>query len=582
MGADEHGCPMRRWAGWRMAVSQIPIRRAAIVVLMLVLSFWTVRANGMLWMRHSIASNLLVQDGKVYFVQLGGGLTVLDEQTGQVLKRVPDVDHGQLMVCGTSLVRAFYDSATIYDSSDMRVLWSKDYSHRVWMGDDRLIYRGHDGEIECRDAHDGKQLWRVADMWGDVMGPTANQLLVASRPAGEDEHSVQLTLLHADDGRVLATIKTDTDVDVMSEFLGPDRVFVVCRPAEYWSTDRNKADRILEYDLTGRLTNTMWLSLDQIDDDSHFDFGGRHFCKDGVVYESGRRPECQRHTGEWSDQVFHLAQGTLTVRPPDGMDSPGSVVTWSPDLGDGWTGWLPYVRWRDSDISTVVEDNGKIFTASSAGEIECVDLATGRSQWVYVFPCQLVPPLDRWGRVSLCDTDGARRYLYTSKRDRRLLGMLRLNDPAATTPSELEAQLASVDRGNLRVIFDPQPMDPYSDLWKRLLLVWTAAVVIAGAGLAVIVLRCKKKLSRFACALMSLFLTAGPVVMLHYWRQVSSDGMLVFKAMIVMLLAAAVYWGIRILLNHRWVMGGLTLLGVATTFFLVYPALCYSHQFLRM
>ncbi|MCC7408312.1 MAG: PQQ-binding-like beta-propeller repeat protein [Phycisphaeraceae bacterium] len=565
---------MARWVNYRIAVNQFPIRRAVAVVLMLVLSLWAVRTDGMIWGQLGIISNVLVHDGKVYFIQIDRGLTVLDEQSGQVLNRVMDFGSGWLMMSGTSLVRSLSDNATIRDSQDMRVLWSGEYRTRVWMGDDRLIYQDKDDAIESRDARDGKLLWRVADIRGDVTGPVAGRLLIVDKQTTEDGESVRLTVLETKGGRILGTINTGTDVDVMSKFLGADRVFVVCRPADYWRTDRKTADRILEYDLAGRLVGTVQLLPGQTEDIYHFDAVGRHFCY-GVVYEPGQEPECERQSGEWNHQVFRLAQGTLTLRPPDGEDSPGSVVTWSPDQGDGWTGWLPYFRERASRLCPVVEDAGKVFLASSTGEIECVDLATGQSQWVYVFPCPLLP-VNRWGRVSWYESDGARNYLYANNRGHGLLGMLRLDGRAATTLTALKAQLAREDRSNLVVVFDPQPADPYPGLGKRLLIVWGAVAAIAAAGLMVVVLRWKKGVDQFKCAAAALLLTMGPAVMLHYWGPVSSDVVLVFKATIIILLAAATYWGIWMQISRRWVTGALTLVGVVIAFCLVYAALCYT------
>jgi hypothetical protein len=117
-------------------------------------------AGADLYMQVGVFSNLLVADGKVYFIQADWTLTALDLESGRVLLRRKDrgysgtlrhTDHGILVLSGYA--------ATLLDETTHAVVWEAHGCYDASVSDGHLVSTGDSGALQCRGVEDGSIRW---------------------------------------------------------------------------------------------------------------------------------------------------------------------------------------------------------------------------------------------------------------------------------------------------------------------------------------------------------------------------------------------------------------------------------------
>jgi len=121
-----------------------------------------------------------------------------------------------------------------------------------------------------------------------------------------------------------------------------------------------------------------------------------------------------------------------------------------------WFCALPYLRDRER-IVAVTEHEGKLLLGSSAGHVECVDLTSGRSLWLYVFPVL------RWSYLNGSDPgwfgDTASAWHRNFRDLPKTVGMVRL--PKNPGKDEIIFWKYFKDSFTAAVIVDPNPTWKY-------------------------------------------------------------------------------------------------------------------------
>lgn len=141
-----------------------------------------------------------------------------------------------------------------------------------------------------------------------------------------------------------------------------------------------------------------------------------------------------------------------------------------------WFCALPYLRERER-IVAVTEHEGKLLLGSDAGHVECVDLASGKSLWLYVFPVLRWSYLDGSDPSWFGDTASA---WHRNFRDLpKTVGMVRL--PADPGKDEIIFWKYFKDSFTAAVIVDPNPTWKYGYYYWLCLGLWLPVACLIGA-----------------------------------------------------------------------------------------------------
>lgn len=179
-----------------------------------------------------ISSNFLVYDGRVLFTQGDGTLTLLDLETGKVLKRGTEqwhIDHFRNTRYGILAIGS--GSAYMLDRDSLKPKWESQCGSSRCLSDELLLSGVGDGAVECRQLRDGMLAWscklgkgevRVFEdagkvvlldrgqsgqvqcrqlndgklIWSALLGPYPELDLVRNR------QNIPFVILHNEDGRV--------------------------------------------------------------------------------------------------------------------------------------------------------------------------------------------------------------------------------------------------------------------------------------------------------------------------------------------------------------------------------------------
>lgn len=124
----------------------------------------------------------------------------------------------------------------------------------------------------------------------------------------------------------------------------------------------------------------------------------------------------------------------------------------------------------------ITDAAGKLLLGSSEGQVECVDIDTGRARWIYVFPVirRTMSYSTPYGMPPY-RTQQAADYWEDVRKTDFLGGSLLLSegfDVSSCAWSELQDSREYAGR----VVFDPSPDDPFPNLRRRAM--WLAVYAL--------------------------------------------------------------------------------------------------------
>lgn len=437
----------------------------------------------------AVDSNILVFDGKVLFAQGTGSLTMLDLETGGVVLRKSPPDGFEFggMLCKHKLgiVMANHSRVALLDAETLDVVWSVDESYDAAIGEDHFI--AHDGyhTVRCFDIATGKQVWSTSMEAGWQLRAVGNEAVISTPLMYDKGHIVKLFELAT--GRELFVRQAKDDEQFLNVYFDGDNVYLLTAAKDAPLAQQQSfptPENLIELGPDGQPLRKIDFQLDSIvgefgykTPDHGFFFEDRFFSEEGSVRDAYPH-EPAGWAAEWGKKdsfTESVSSGVLVER--DFRDITGKVGTLLQLVADegGWSGYISY--FRDAGwIGLYTEAQGSLVFASGRGHVECIDIATGQSRWLYVFP--VVDRTMSYSRNGMPPMLTVQAAAYRS-------GLAKLGAAAGTLAFQKGVDVSSLDLDEFRastpylgrIIIDPQPDDPFADVIPK--LVYRAAACAA-------------------------------------------------------------------------------------------------------
>ena len=519
----------------------------------------------------ALRSNLLVVDGVVYFAQFDGSPTALELQTGRVLLRKHGRKHsGDLFLTEHGILVVGDPMIFMMDKTTHAVLWEVRSRRHAEVADGRLVSWGK-GLVECIRLDNGEHLWSYhVPHWPDV-AVEAGRALVHCSISWKEKPEPMVALLDLQTGRELFRQTHPPGLHCENAFLAADRVYLTAGRVATPKRD-TPFEKLLVWDLQGK-------QIDSIDVPSEPKYRAsnqhRPFLLQGKVFEDGRvRPATDEEnaSGEvepavWLPRGVVRAEGVKIVvdEITKGEDSTMTVEAAAP--GGRWRGFLPYLSGAPGWVRDSVVVDGRLLLGSDRGQVECIDIASGRSLWIYVFPTV------RW-TMSYTFPYGmpprlAQQAAICRRENRRAHpGGLCLLPPGVSFEEADFAALAAASRpaGGPVVIYDPHPGDPFAELPVYLLKSWSLVLgSIVGVVVVLAVALWRKWTFRWIGA-GALVMALPAMSALYFYGRVSDACTLTGKVVLLILAPCVLYHVYRGLRRRDWkfalpLLAGLLVLG---------------------
>lgn len=452
----------------------------------LAVSVSSAAVHGHMSLPEGVTCNLLTVDNRLLFTQADDGLTVLNIKTGAVVTRLKDrkyrgtltlTEHGILMTHATQVV--------LLDRAELKPIWEVEHYGGTILSEGRVVINRLDA-LECRDQRDGHRYWSYACPSHTDIKLIGHRLVVSDGGYGGDKPMV--AVLDFRTGRVLLRLEPPTGVRYGRVFIDGDRVYVE-RFAK--GRPRRTFEGIWIWDISGKEIGAIKAPPElstgpMYDGRTIYCLGNMTFSADGRVWPASEKEiaaeaETRAKANEddlclgdtvWTEQIpsGEVVSDTLYLQDRD-------WVVWIElrSSRGGWTGVLPYL---ESSVLKAAEAEGKLFIGTSYGHVECIDMATGKSLWVYVFPMLNRTASCSWQRGHPPRyAESAAAFRSWRPKARSVTGM-RLLPPGVPLEVENVTQLLSPPHTGPKpaVILDPDPMNPLAMLPVFLWIAWSGAL----------------------------------------------------------------------------------------------------------
>lgn len=427
----------------------------------------------------AVDSNLLAYDGKLLFVQGTGSLTRLDLNSGRVLNRITPPDNlsfgNRLLRHRLGILSSAYRQCALLDEVSLQVVWSASGGYDAAIGDNYFVT--HDGfnTVQCFEVATGKKVWSktMEGGWrllarGDIalIGTPSgfekgDQLVVVDMPTGDERFRLQ-----ADGSEFfLSYYLDDTSAYALVGENGPDVLPFNAVPAE-----------LRAYSLSGKLQSTFDLTSKEVlwrhghkTAGNGFFVGASYFDGDGVRKAYEHEPEdWQKVWGRENSTAASLPSGVLVEEVfRDSVGASGTLISFL-RKDAAWRGWITYLV-EGGLLWQQIEADGNLIIASGRGEVECIDVATGSSKWVYVFPVIRRTVSYSTNAMPPTLTQQAASYRAGLQSLRGIAGTLLLED--GVEPAKLVmSTMRDLHPYAGTIVVDPSPDDPFAELLPKLML----------------------------------------------------------------------------------------------------------------
>ena len=424
-----------------------------------------------------VDSNLLIDDGRVFFAQADRSLTGLQLDNGKVLYRKTDRDYsGTLKRIPAGIIVLNYGTISLLDATNLSLKWQTTFHYDPNVISDHLVSYDGNGLVQCMQLHDGRVLWTF-DLPG-ALEVVAKMDKVLVHRAATFEPAVQTTtvLLDLATGKELLRKTPPAGIHWESVFFDGTNIFV--QSGEFTTKRADYIPRGLNvWDLSG--TEIRFIEFKEIPKgNAYFNLDDKTFYR-GHVYASRRdiNPEnrgflaATRQTTNGSVEIFETEhevgdgfryfERTRYSRSngPDSHYEFGIIANQTNHVGT-----FPYLN-RRGHTAAVSQAKGEfLLIGSNLGHVECIDVQTGASRWLYAFPTI---------RHTMSYSSHGLPPMFADAAE----AFRRENE----NPPKHGFQLLAAAPATTRLILDPKPFNPYSKLWLYLLSAWGGVVVVAVA-----------------------------------------------------------------------------------------------------
>jgi len=462
---------------WLTAGRQFP--RCATTLVTFILLYLQGWAWAYTYRQVGVASNFVIHADRVYFAQSDDSLTILDLETGEVVLRKKGLWPARTIEWTESgiLVQSYRGTAMLAPST-LDVIWQAENRHGWIIPGQRLIVRDGNGLVECRQLATGSIVWSYSLPGALELTARGGHLLVFRSAVYEGRNGVPaVVLLDLATGKEALHKTTPPGVHYIETFFDGERIYLAAGTYTGEHTpnitryDKGRPsarfEQLLIWDLNGSEIESIPTPESLRNDrlqlyHEPFTLEGKTFVR-GAVYDSNEGiPHETMGFGELVPNKipiedpktvftrFAVEGGALTMRPASilrEMHYPDKLpVTISLESEHHrWTGRLPYLP-SPGTLFAVGSTADRILLGSNLGHVECIETATGRSLWMYVFPTiRRALSASTWGPPPDRATAAA-QY----ERDNRDL-----------KPSSGMVLDGSTEPSQPKIVIDPVPTNPF-------------------------------------------------------------------------------------------------------------------------
>ena len=538
-----------------------------------------------------VNSNFLVDQGRLYFAQSDGTLTVLNLEGGDVIARNGDIHYGGvLQSVGDGILVSYRRKLTMVKRSSLEIIWQADNAYSPVIEGNRIVSYDGNGLLQCRDLQTGKELWSY-DLPGALQFVPETGKLLVFREAVYDgpERNPAVVLLDMESGEVLLHRTTPHQVHFLGAFFDGEKIFLPAgnykdhqRPNQSrFDSGRRSArfERMLVWDLQGNELESTPVSGEQLKlphRGDAYEFGNKIFAQNRV-WESmdevppwlvGRGKQVGHERSEDLKKIIKVTRFTsddaiVTVTVTSGNthglypDSERTVEVALESDTENWSGNLAYLMTPGEVV--FVEFTGElIILGTNLGHVEAVERKTGRSKWMYIFPTKRQTlSYSRYGMPPMMSS-AAKTYEKLNKREAPESGLV----------------LAGADMpSNPKVTFDPQPANPYRKLPIYLTIAW--ASVLFPMGISGYLLYLTRK-PNFVCdaripAALTLLMTMVATTTLFFYGRVSVPTAIGCRVAIALSLHATAFFAFCAIEQKRLLSGGVVMIVGLALAILIFP-----------
>lgn len=454
------------------------------------------------WRQAGIEGKLVLLQDKLFFLQVDGGLTVLDAQRGNPVLRhkPPNGFYRELWgVDGALILRTDFVLEGM-DVKRLHVGWTKPISNTYWVRPNHmavsanrkyLLYRDF-ANLSRLDPHTGQVVW-TSDFLNEIEYDLHESYVLVK--TADDNTSVQL--LKASDGKVLWTKFYPQPDPATSILLHNGKAFIA-------TSESGKASRTTK-PLNIYTYNTKGTELDRLTTEivSQYDWEWDYFRLEPGIIENylqvqpvaGSRTDDygsihlnSESDGFWteSDGFNHhslitvpLTSGTLFIYRANAgsdVDENYQLLSYVGKDRTKWNGLLPYLNGWWYNVSAVLQRGDFLFIGTNAGQVECIKLSSGHSVWKYVFPVYSPPRGSKLLKTEIY-AETVQAFQDEYKKSRKAGGMILMPEDWTTASlDKIEIQNLPPNQDLLKTE-DPQPMEQYPGLSKEVARGWLGVLI---------------------------------------------------------------------------------------------------------
>ena len=537
-----------------------------------------------------VNSNFLIDDGKVYFAQSDGSLTVLNLETGDIVARKKNIDYGGTLHTVDNGILVNSDELTVINKSTLDVIWQEKHVYDPMIDGNRLVSYDGNGLVACRDLMTGKILWSY-DLPGALEFVGQKGKLLVFREAVYDGPTgvPAVVLLDMGSGKELLHRTTPPNVHYLGAFFDGEKIYL---PSGRYKGEHTpnltrydsgrpsaRFERMLVWDLDGNELESTPVSGGEMktpDGSDAFSFSGKVFARNRVwasmddvsPWREGRGKKVYREepSDDYTKQVsitsFDCSNANVSItvtanygsRFDDKLKRSVEVALKS-ETGN-WKGYLPYLK-NPGQVVSVELTEKLLLLGTDLGHVEAVDRTTGRSKWMYIFPTiRHTMSCSTYGMPPMMAT-AAKTYERENKHQKPESGLILAGTDKQSTP---------------KVSFDPEPGNPFRMLPLYLAIAWAAILIPISLSGFVVCLAKRKNWGAQIPAITALILAMVAMATFFFYGSVSITTAFGFRGGIAVPLVAAVVFALRTIEEKHWICGGLVLFLALGLGIFIFPA----------
>ena len=511
--------------------------------------FWVTAAYSMTVIPTGVNSNFLIDNGRVFFAQADDSLTVLDLETGSVIARKKDKNYsGVLLKIKEGILVLNYFQITLLDSKTLTPIWKTDKSYNPNIIDGYLVSYDGDGLVECRSLDNGKVRWSY-NLPGALDIVAEKGKVLVHNAARFFEGSPATVLLDLYTGEELFRKSPPPGIHYDNVYFDGERIYL-----EYESSSSNRFDNSFEKIVICNLSGREISSIDVppgfeksrgYSGEPFFSLGGKTFASGRVWGDDEEVPPAKpgrplierKYMANSKKEViiytFKIDSGSIII---EAVEDEEITIELKSEKAK-WKGLLSYLKKR-WEVLTVAEADNKLLLGTDLGYVECISMRSASSLWMYIFPTLHHPgPYGLNIKDSFMATE-AKIWRRGNKRKVPSSGMRLLSQKENSKP---------------RIIFDPNPWNPFHNLPLYFAIAWIGILFPIILLAVLFPIGQKYGLDSRILAFVGLTLSALSAFCFFIYRWVSQSSNVTSRVAILILMLFTAVFIFRAYRDKRWI-----------------------------